>query len=177
MRRKAKEVNFGIMYGIGAFGLARRLKISQKEGKDLIATYFQKYPGVNEYISSTLEMARSKGYVETLSGRRRYYANINAYNQSARSAEERAAINMPIQGTASDIIKLAMIDIHRELPKRFPKASMLLQVHDELVFEAPEDCVQDLALFVKEKMEGAFSLGEVPLVVETGIGANWFEAH
>jgi len=177
MRRKAKEVNFGIMYGIGAFGLARRLKISQKEAKELISTYFQKYPGVNQYISSTLEMARDKGYVETLSGRRRYYPNINAFNQSARSAEERAAINMPIQGTASDIIKLAMIDIHNELHTRFPQVNMLLQVHDELVFETPEECVTELAAFVKEKMEGAFSLGDVPVVVETGVGANWFEAH
>ncbi|MEO5931025.1 MAG: DNA polymerase I [Candidatus Kapaibacterium sp.] len=177
MRRKAKEVNFGIMYGIGPFGLARRLKIAQKEAKDLIATYFQKYPGVNEYISRTLEMARSKGYVETLSGRRRYYPNIAAGNQAARSAEERAAINMPIQGTASDIIKLAMINIHRELPKAFPKASMLLQVHDELVFEAPAECIQELSVFVKEKMENAFSLGTIPLIAETGIGKNWYEAH
>ncbi len=177
MRRKAKEVNFGIMYGIGAFGLARRLKIDQKEAKELITTYFQKYPGVQEYITDTLQMARTKGYTATLDGRRRYYPNINAPNQAVRSGEERAAVNMPIQGTASDIIKLAMINIHRELPKRFPQATMLLQVHDELVFEAPEDIVGDLAAFVKEKMEGAYSLGEVPVVVETGIGENWFEAH
>jgi DNA polymerase-1 len=177
MRRKAKEVNFGIMYGIGPFGLARRLKISKNEAQDLIKTYFQKYPGVQAYINSTLEMARSKGYVETLSGRRRYYPNINAGNQTVRGAEERAAINMPIQGTASDIIKLAMIDIHRELPERFPQANMMLQVHDELVFEAPSEQIEELGLFVKEKMEKAFSLGEVRLVAETGIGHNWYEAH
>lgn len=177
MRRKAKEVNFGIMYGIGAFGLARRLKIGQKEAKELITTYFQKYPGVQEYINSTLEMARTMGYVETLSRRRRYYPNINAANQAARSGDERAAINMPIQGTASDIIKLAMIDIHRELPERFPKANMLLQVHDELVFETPAEGAGELAAFVKEKMENAFPLGDVPVIVETGFGTNWFEAH
>jgi DNA polymerase I len=177
MRRKAKEVNFGIMYGIGAFGLARRLKMGQKEGKELITTYFQKYPGVQEYITKTIEMARTKGYVETLSGRRRYYPNINAPNQAARAGDERAAINMPIQGTASDIIKLAMINIHHELPKHFPKASMLLQVHDELVFEVRPEEANDLAAFVKEKMETAFPLGEVPVIVETGVGENWFEAH
>ncbi len=177
MRRKAKEVNFGIMYGIGAFGLARRLKIPQKEAKDLITTYFQKYPGVQEYITSTMEMARTKGYTATLNGRRRYYPNILAPNQAVRSGEERAAVNMPIQGTASDIIKLAMIDIHREMPEKFPRANMLLQVHDELVFEAPEDIIHDLAAFVKQKMEGAYQLGEIPLVVETGVGANWYEAH
>lgn len=177
MRRKAKEVNFGIMYGIGPFGLARRLKIPKAEAQELIKTYFQRYPGVQQYIASTLEKARARGYVETLSGRRRYYPNINASNATARAAEERAAINMPIQGTASDIIKLAMIDIHHELPKAFPKASMLLQVHDELVFEAPEEQMVDLAAFVKEKMESALPLEGVPLVVETGVGANWFEAH
>lgn len=177
MRRKAKEVNFGIMYGIGAFGLARRLKIGQKEAKELITTYFQKYPGVQEYITSTLQTAHTKGYTETLNGRRRYYPNINAGNQAVRSGEERAAINMPIQGTASDIIKLAMIDIHRELHDRFPKANMLLQVHDELVFEAPEEIIPELSVFVKEKMEQAMSLGEVPVVVDTGVGKSWFEAH
>jgi DNA polymerase-1 len=177
MRRKAKEVNFGIMYGIGPFGLARRLKIGKNEAQELIRTYFLKYPGVQSYINSTLEMARTRGYVETLTGRRRYYPNINAPNQSVRGAEERAAINMPIQGFAADIIKLAMINIHRELPKRFPEANMLLQVHDELVFEAPKEQIQELALFVKEKMETAFPLGDVPVVAETGIGVNWFEAH
>jgi DNA polymerase-1 len=177
MRRKAKEVNFGIMYGIGPFGLARRLKIPQSEAKELISTYFAKYPGVQTYIDETIEMVRTKGYVETLNGRRRYYREAHAANHSRRGAVERAAVNMPIQGTASDIIKLAMIDIHRELPGAFPRANMLLQVHDELVFEAPEDEITELALFVKEKMEKAFSLGEVPVVAETGVGDNWYEAH
>jgi len=177
MRRKAKEVNFGIMYGIGPFGLARRLKISQSEARELISTYFSLYPGVQAYIESTISTARQRGYVETLSGRRRYYRDINASNAARRSAEERAAVNMPIQGTAADIIKRAMISIHRELPGRFPRAAMLLQVHDELVFEAPGDDVEALSQFVKEKMEGAYSLGDIPLIVDTGIGDNWLEAH
>ncbi|MBS1914453.1 MAG: DNA polymerase I [Bacteroidetes bacterium] len=177
MRRKAKEVNFGIMYGIGAFGLARRLKIGQKEAKDLITAYFQNYPGVQEYINRTVESARELGYAETLSGRRRYFPNIKAANQAVRAGDERAAINMPIQGTASDIIKLAMINIHAKLHGVFPKANMLLQVHDELVFEVPREESEPLAAFVKEQMETAFPLGEVPVVVDTGIGANWFEAH
>lgn len=177
MRRRAKEVNFGIMYGIGPFGLARRLKISKTEAGELIRTYFEKYPGVQNYISSTLEKARTLGYVETLSGRRRYYPNINSSNPTTRGAEERAAINMPIQGCASDIIKLAMIDIHRELPVAFPDAAMLLQVHDELVFEAPASQAEAVAAFVKEKMETCFPLDPVPMVVETGIGKNWYQAH
>ncbi|HVK39969.1 MAG TPA: DNA polymerase I [Candidatus Kapabacteria bacterium] len=177
MRRKAKEVNFGIMYGIGPFGLARRLKIPKAEAQTLITTYFQKYPGVQQYIGETVEKARALGYVETLSGRRRYYPNINSRNASERSAEERAAINMPIQGTAADVIKLAMIDIHREIKGAFPEANMLLQVHDELVFEVPERSADALAAFVKEKMETAFPIGDVPLVAETGLGRNWLEAH
>lgn len=177
MRRKAKEVNFGIMYGIGPFGLARRLKIPKGEAQTLITTYFQKYPGVQQYIGETVEKARAMGYVETLGGRRRYYPNINARNATERAGEERAAINMPIQGTASDIIKLAMIDIHRELGDAFPDANMLLQVHDELVFEVPAQRADQLAAFVKHHMETAFPLGSVPIIVETGLGANWFEAH
>ncbi|MCC7437105.1 MAG: DNA polymerase I [Armatimonadetes bacterium] len=177
MRRRAKEVNFGIMYGIGPFGLARRLKISKTEAAELIRTYFEKYPGVQGYIGSTLEKARTLGYVETLSGRRRHYPNINSSNPTTRGAEERAAINMPIQGCASDIIKLAMIDIHRQLPAAFPDAAMLLQVHDELVFEAPASQAEAVAAFVKETMETCFPLDPVPMVVETGIGKNWYQAH
>lgn len=177
MRRKAKEVNFGIMYGIGQFGLARRLKIEQKEAKELINTYFREYPGVRDYINGILQQLRDTGYVETLSGRRRYYGNPDRLPNPQRGATERAAINMPIQGTAADVIKLAMIDLHRDLKKSFPQANMLLQVHDELVFETPREQAEDLAAFVKEKMENAFPLEKVKLVVETGIGENWFEAH
>ena len=132
---------------------------------------------MQQYIASTLEKARLLGYVETLGGRRRYYPNINVGNPATRGGEERAAINMPIQGTASDIIKLAMIDIHRSLRRNVPSASMIMQVHDELVFDVARDEAEGLAAFVKEKMENSFPLGEVPLIVETGIGKNWFEAH
>ena len=177
MRRKAKEVNFGIMYGIGPFGLARRLKIPQKEGKELIETYFREYPGVRDYINNILQQLRDTGYVETLSGRRRDYGNPDSLPNPQRGATERAAINMPIQGTAADIIKLAMIDLHHDLKKNFPEANMLLQVHDELIFESPRSVADELASFVKEKMENAFPLGDVKLVVEAGIGKNWFEAH
>ena len=177
MRRKAKEVNFGIMYGIGPFGLARRLKIGNDEAKDLIATYFENYPGVREYINETLQKLRVDGYVETLSGRRRFYGNPDKLRNPQRGMVERAAINMPIQGTAADIIKLAMIRIDQELAQVFPAANMLLQVHDELIFEVPEDQAEELAAWVSEKMETAFSLGDVRLEVETGTGKNWFEAH
>lgn len=177
MRRKAKEVNFGIMYGIGPFGLARRLKIPQNEGKELIETYFREYPGVRDYINGIHQQLRETGYVETLSGRRRFYGNPDELSGQRRGATERAAINMPIQGTAADIIKLAMIDLHRDLKKSFPKANMLLQVHDELIFESPRNQAEDLAAFVKEKMENAFPLDNVKLEVEAGIGENWFEAH
>ena len=177
MRRKAKEVNFGIMYGIGPFGLARRLKIEQNEGKELIDTYFREYPGVRDYINGILQQLRDTGSVETLDGRRRHYGNPDNLRNPQRGMVERAAINMPIQGTAADIIKLAMIDLHKMLKKEFPKANMLLQVHDELIFEGPREQAEDLAGFVKEKMENAFSLGEVKLVTEAGIGENWFEAH
>jgi DNA polymerase-1 len=177
MRRKAKEVNFGIMYGIGPFGLARRLKIGNDEAKELISTYFENYPGVREYINGTLQKLRADGYVETLSGRRRFYGNPDNLRNPQRGMVERAAINMPIQGTAADIIKLAMINIDRELSQVFPNANMLLQVHDELVFEVPASEADALADWVREKMESAFSLGSVRLEVETGSGMNWFEAH
>ena len=177
MRRKAKEVNFGIMYGIGPFGLARRLKIENEEGKELIETYFASYPGVREYINGILQQLRDVGFVETLSGRRRHYGNPDELRNPRRGMVERAAINMPIQGTAADIIKLAMIDIHHSLDQVFPKAEMLLQVHDELIFEAPADQAEEVAAFVVDKMENAFTLEKVKLDVEAGIGANWFEAH
>lgn len=177
MRRKAKEVNFGIMYGIGAFGLARRLKIPQNEGKGLIDTYFREYPGVRDYINNIHQQLRDTGYVQTLGGRRRFYGNPDRLTGPHRGAAERAAINMPIQGTAADVIRLAMIDLHRDMKKEFPKANMLLQVHDELVFESPAEQAHDLAAFVKEKMENAFPMGDVKLVAETGVGKDWFEAH
>ncbi len=144
MRRKAKEVNFGLLYGIGPYGLKIRLGISQSEAKEVIDTYFQRFPRVRDYINDTLEFARKHGYVETLLGRRRYLANINSKNSAVRMAEERQAINMPIQGTAADMIKLAMVNIYREMMKRKMKSRMILQVHDELVFESPKNELKQL---------------------------------
>jgi DNA polymerase-1 len=176
MRRKAKEVNFGIMYGIGAFGLAARLEIPQSDAKDIIARYFGRFPGVNEYIAKTIAQARQDGFVSTLSGRRRYIADINNKNANIRGNAERQAINMPIQGTAADMIKLAMIDIHRIFEQRGLRSRMLLQVHDELVFEVDKKEVEDVREAVLHSMKHAFPLS-VPLEVEVGIGNNWLEAH
>lgn len=176
MRRKAKEVNFGLLYGIGPYGLKIRLKISQGEAKEVIDTYFQRFPRVREYINGTLEFARSHGYVETLLGRRRYLANINSKNSAVRMAEERQAINMPIQGTAADMIKIAMVNIYREMKKRTMKSRMILQVHDELVFESPKSELKELEGLVAEKMKNAMKLS-VPVDVEIGTGPNWLDAH
>jgi len=176
MRRKAKEVNFGLLYGIGPYGLKIRLGISQSEAKEVIDTYFQRFPRVREYINGTLEFARKHGYVETLLGRRRYLANINSKNSAVRMAEERQAINMPVQGTAADMIKLAMINIHREMKKKEMKSRMILQVHDELVFESPKSELKELEALVAEKMKTAMKLS-VPVDVEVGTGPNWLDAH
>ncbi len=176
MRRKAKEVNFGLLYGIGPYGLKIRLRISQGEAKEVIDTYFQRFPRVREYIDGTIEFARKHGYVETLLGRRRYLANINSKNSAVRSGEERQAINMPIQGTAADMIKLAMVGIFREMEKQKMKSRMILQVHDELVFEAPKDEVKKLETLVREEMINALKLS-VPVEVDVGTGPNWLDAH
>lgn len=177
MRRIAKTVNFGIMYGLGAYGLAERLNISRTDAKDIIDNYKEKYPGIIKYMDETVEKAKEQGYAETLCGRRRYFKNINSKNRAARTADERAAINMPIQGTASDMMKIAMINIDKEMRKQGVKSKMLLQVHDELIFEVYEDEKDKMTKLVKELMEGALSLGEVPVEVETGIANNWFDAH
>jgi DNA polymerase-1 len=177
MRRVAKTVNFGVMYGLGAFGLAQRLKIPRGQAQDIINNYFDKYPRIKDYIDTTIEQGRSKGYVETLSGRRRYFPDLISNNRAVRTAAERAAINMPIQGTAADMMKLAMINIHREMQKREVQSLMLLQVHDELVFEMMHGEEEDLTAMVKSLMESAMTLGEVPIVVETGVGQSWGEAH
>jgi DNA polymerase-1 len=176
MRRKAKEVNFGIMYGIGPFGLANRLEISQGEARDIINRYFERFPKVKQYISSTIESARRDGYVKTLLGRRRYLPDINSKNQNVRGNAERQAINMPIQGTAADMIKLAMVNLDREIERRRLNTRMLLQVHDELVFEVPEGERTGVEKLVTEKMQGALKL-VVPVKVEVGAGKNWLEAH
>ncbi len=176
MRRKAKEVNFGILYGIGPFGLASRLGISQKHGKEIIETYFNTFKRVKNFMDEAVANAREKGYAETMLGRRRFLKNINSKNRVVRQFEERVAINMPIQGTAADMIKLAMIKIHKELTKRKTKTKMVLQVHDELLFDAHKDEVKELRPLIKELMETALPM-EVPIVVDTGIGDNWLDAH
>jgi DNA polymerase-1 len=176
MRRKAKEVNFGIMYGIGPFGLANRLEISQAEARQIIERYFERFPKVREYINNTIAAARKNGYVMTLLGRRRYLPDINSRNQNIRGNAERQAINMPIQGTAADMIKLAMIHLDHEIRQRELQCRMLLQVHDELVFEVQHDELAEMERLVKEKMQGALPL-VVPVEVEIGTGKNWLEAH
>lgn len=176
MRRKAKEVNFGIMYGIGPFGLANRLEISQGEAKEIIQRYFQRFPKVKQYINDTIDSARRKGYVTTLLGRRRYLPDLKSANKTVQANAERQAINMPIQGTAADMIKLAMIGIDEELKMQNAKCKMLLQVHDELVFEAPKDEVEWMKKVVIKKMQNALKLN-VPIEVEVGTGMNWLEAH
>ncbi len=176
MRRKAKMVNYGIAYGISAFGLAQRLRIPRKEAADIIAQYFAQYPGLAQYMRDTVAFAQEHGYVETVTGRRRYLRDIRSANATVRGAAERNAINAPIQGTAADMIKLAMINIHRELAERRFKTRMLLQVHDELVFDvyAPEEA--KVRPIIQDKMANAIKL-EVPIVVEIGSGQNWLEAH
>ncbi len=176
MRRQAKMVNYGIAYGISAFGLAQRLGIPRKEGAMIIEQYFKQFPGIRKLMDDTIAFARTHGYVETITGRRRYIRDIRSSNNTLRGAAERNAINAPIQGTAADMIKLAMINIHRELKNRKLKSRMLLQVHDELVFDLylPEE--KELCALVEEKMKTAIPL-DVPIVVELGIGENWLEAH
>ncbi len=176
MRRKAKEVNFGIMYGISPYGLSQRLGIPQPEAKKIIEVYFQKFPKVKEYIDKTIAEARQKGYVATLLGRRRYVPDINSRNRTVREFAERTAINMRIQGTAADLIKLAMVRIYDEMKRRKLKSKMILQVHDELVFDVAPDEVENLKEIVLDKMQNALQLN-VPLVVELGVGKNWYEAH
>lgn len=176
MRRKAKEVNFGILYGIGPFGLKTRLGVTQSHAKEIIDTYFKTFKRVKHFMEDSVSKAQEKGYAETLMKRRRYLRNINSNNRVVRQFEERVAINMPIQGTAADMIKLAMINIHNELTKRKTKTKMVLQVHDELLFDAHKDEVDDLRPLIKELMEKALPLN-VPVVVDTGVGDNWLDAH
>ena len=176
MRRKAKEVNFGILYGIGPFGLKTRLGIPQSHAKEIIELYFKTFKNVRKYMDDSVKKAQAKGYAETLLGRRRFLRNINSNNRVVRQFEERVAINMPIQGTAADMIKLAMIKIHYELEKRKAKTKMVLQVHDELVFDAHKDEVDELRPMIKEIMETAMPV-DVPIVVDTGVGENWLDAH
>lgn len=175
-RRKAKEVNFGIPYGVSAYGLASRLGISNTEGKEMIDQYFDRFPGIKKYIDDTVLFAKENGYVTTLMGRRRYIPEINSGNWNVRGFAERTAINMPIQGTAADIIKLAMIDIHSYLQSEGLVSRMLLQVHDELIFEIEDSEADFVPDKIKGLMESAFKL-DVPLDVDMGLADNWLEAH
>ena len=176
VRRKAKAINFGIIYGISAFGLARQLGIGNSEAKDYIDAYFEKYPGINDYMERTKEQARKQGFVTTLFGRKCHIKSINEKNPNVRGLGERAAINAPIQGGAADIIKRAMIRLPGALDDAGLKARMLLQVHDELIFEVPNKELDATSELVTSVMSGAAHL-DVPLIVDTGAGANWDEAH
>ena len=176
MRRKAKTANFGIIYGISTFGLSERLGVSRAEAKELIDGYFMSFPGVKDYIDTTIENAKRDGYVETLLHRRRYLPDINSRNANVRGYAERNAVNAPIQGTAADVIKIAMVKIADRLKREGLKAEMLLQVHDELNFNVPLDELERVKALVREEMESAMKLS-VPLRVDIGVGANWLEAH
>jgi DNA polymerase-1 len=174
-RRAAKTINFGIMYGMSAFGLARNLGIDRGEAQRFIDAYLDRYPQVKRYREETLERAHSRGRVETLYGRVRYLADIESKNRALRENAERMAINAPIQGTAADLMKLAMIRLDRRLREALPEAKLLLTVHDELVLEAPEAHAEEVAEVSREVMEGVAELA-VPLAVETGIGRTWYDA-
>ena len=175
-RSNAKTVNFGIIYGVSAFGLSNQTNLSRSEAKELIDTYYETYPKLKAYMSSQVDFARENGYVETVLNRRRYLKDINSRNAVVRGAAERNAVNAPIQGSAADIIKLAMINIHKKFEVANFKSKMILQVHDELVFDAHKDELEIIKPIIKHEMEHAFSL-KVPLDVEIGLGNNWLEAH
>ena len=175
MRSRAKAVNFGIVYGIGAFSLGKNIHVPMREAKEYIDDYLSHYSGINEYMKRVVEEAKEKGYVETIFGRRRYLPELTSSNFNLRSFGERVARNMPIQGTAADIIKIAMIRVERRLKKEGLRAKLILQVHDELIVEAPESEAQKAASLLTEEMQGAVSLS-VPMVAETKIGKTWYEA-
>jgi DNA polymerase I len=175
-RRAVKAINFGLIYGMSAFGLARQLGVARGEAQAYMETFFARYAGVKRYMDATREQARERGYVETLLGRRLYLANIRSRNAAQRQYAERTAINAPLQGTAADLIKLAMIDLQAFLDARAPEVRMIMQVHDELVFEGPEKPLRQIAPELAARMCRIFTLG-VPLVADWGIGYNWDEAH
>ncbi|MEZ6077053.1 MAG: DNA polymerase [Pirellulaceae bacterium] len=176
MRDKAKTVNFGIIYGISAFGLQQRLNIPRAEAQMLIENYFEKYPQVRTYIDNTIAFAREHGYVQTQTGRRRYLRDINSRSRAVASVAERLAMNSPIQGTAADILKLAMIRVHNALRAGNFQTKMLLTVHDEIVFDLYKSEQETVVPAIRDAMQSALAM-RVPLQVETGIGKNWLEAH
>jgi DNA polymerase I len=175
-RRNAKAVNFGIIYGTTAFGLSQNLNIPRREAAELIDAYFNEYHGLKRYMDLAVREAKEQGYAVTLKGRRRYLPDILSSNQVVRGHAERNAINAPIQGTAADMIKIAMIDLHREIERLKLSSRMVLQVHDELVFDVHKDELEVLKPLVQSKMKNALKL-DVPILVEMGVGYNWLEAH
>ena len=175
-RRSAKAINFGLIYGMSAFGLAKQLGIGRGEAQDYVNLYFERYPGVRDYMDNTREHAKDLGYVETIFGRRLYLPEIKSRNAPRRQHAERTAINAPMQGSAADIIKRAMIRVANWLPDSGFDARMIMQVHDELVLEVKEDQAEGFAEALKQQMQDAAEL-RVPLLVEAGIGDNWDEAH
>jgi DNA polymerase-1 len=178
MRYKAKSVNFGIIYGQGAFGLAENLGISRTEAKEIIDNYKKEFSGIQQYMDDTIAFAREHGYVQTLMGRKRWLRDINSSNFTVKGFAERNAINSPIQGTAADMIKLAMIKTHDAIQKKGLKSKMILQVHDELVFDVLRQEADEMKSLVLECMQGAMLLPNgVPVVAEAGFGSNWLEAH
>jgi len=176
MRRNAKAVNFGIIYGMSSFGLSERLNIPRNGAAEIIRQYFSKYPQIKVYMDSTIAFARKNGYVETMMNRRRYLRDINSSNATVRGFAERNAINAPIQGTAADMIKIAMINIFREFVKKKLKSMMILQVHDELVFDVSKDEVEQVKTIVDDNMKTAIKLN-VPVEIDMNTGMNWLEAH
>jgi DNA polymerase-1 len=176
MRRSAKTVNFGIVYGISPYGLSQQLRIHPDEAKHYIDTYFVRHSGVKRYIDDLIEYATEKGYVTTLYGRKRAIPELRSTNRNVKQLGERLATNTPVQGSAADIIKVSMIQIRKRLLKEKLKSRMLLQVHDELLFEVPEKEIKSMEKLVREEMEHAVEL-MVPVKVDIGIGRNWAEAH
>ena len=175
-RSNAKVVNFGIIYGVSAFGLSNQTNLNRKESKELIEKYFEKYPKLQHYMNNQISFARDNGFVETILGRRRYLKDINSQNSIVRGAAERNAINAPIQGSAADIIKIAMINIQNKLSKGNYKSKMLLQVHDELVFDVFKPELNEIINLTRNEMEQAYKIN-VPLTVDLNYGLNWLEAH
>ena len=176
MRRTAKTINFGVMYGMSGFRLARDLGIPVGKGTEFITSYFSNYSGILQFMNSVIEQAEETGYVETIMGRRRYIQNINSKNKNEKSGAERMAINTPIQGSAADIVKQAMINVHKVVREKFPTAKLLLQVHDELIAECDEKDTEALSLLIKETMEAVIKL-KVPLKASVETGKHWGEFH
>ena len=175
-RSNAKTVNFGIIYGVSAFGLSNQTELNRTQSKELIETYYKTYPMLSAFVRDQIDFARENGYVETISGRRRYLKDINSQNAIIRGAAERNAVNAPIQGSAADIIKIAMINIHKRIQENNYRTKMLLQVHDELVFDVYKPELDTIKSLVRYEMENAYNMS-IPLSVEMDIGENWLEAH